>query len=103
MKKYILITLLFFIISATFLPVYAQNENNNVKAKIVENGGTQEIVEENKSTRKVQNVKVRILEGEYENEEYEMIYLITEDIESITSNSELKNCSSSRRKRGRSN
>ena len=39
----------------------------------------------------MQNVTIRILEGEYENEEYEMSYIISENVEdSITSNIELK-------------
>ena len=68
------------------LPVYAENEVINVKAKVVENKGIEEIQKENESTKKVQNLKVRILEGEFENEEYEMQYIITEDTKDITSN-----------------
>lgn len=61
-----------------------------VKATVVIDNGVQEVTQENKPTKKIQKVKVRILEGEYEDEEYEMEYLITEDIESITSNVELE-------------
>ena len=72
------------------LPVYAENEVINVRAKVIENKGIEEIEKENEPTKKVQNLKVRILEGEYENEEYEMQYMITEDTQDITSNIELK-------------
>ena len=37
----------------------------------------------------MQKVLVRILEGEYENEDYEMEYLISKDIDNITNNVEL--------------
>lgn len=86
MKKLILV--ITFILSISTI-AYAE-ESTNVKAKIVENNGTQEVEKENEPTKKVQNVKIRILEGEYENEEYEMEYIITEDTESLTSNVELK-------------
>lgn len=89
MKKIISIILIiaFSLIIAT--PVHAE-DSIDVKAKIVENNGTEEIIKENEPTKKIQNVRVRILEGEYENEEYEMEYIITEDIENLTSNTELK-------------
>lgn len=90
MKKLISIILLITFIAIIVLPVRAENEVINVEAKIVENKGIEEIKKENEPTKKVQNLKVRILEGEYENEEYEMEYIITEDAESITSNVELK-------------
>lgn len=89
MKKLISIVLVITFTIIMSMPIYAE-ENFNVKAKIVENNGTQEVEKENEPTKKVQNVKIRILEGEYENEEYEMEYIITEDIESLTSNTELK-------------
>ena len=84
MKKYISIILL--IVVMLTLPVCAQGEIDNMKAKVVKNNG----IEENAQTKKVQNVTVRILEGEYENEEYEMEYIISEDISGLTSNIELK-------------
>lgn len=90
MKKLISIILLIIFITVIALPVKAENEVINVEAKIVENKGIEEINKENEPTKKVQNLKVRILEGEYENEEYEMPYIITEDAEAITSNVELK-------------
>lgn len=91
MKKDLLETLVtILLILVMILPVYAENEVINVKAKVIENNGIEEIKKENEHTKKVQKLSVRILEGEYENEEYEMQYLISEDIESITSNIELK-------------
>lgn len=89
MKKLISIVLVITFTIIMSMPIYAE-ECFNVEAKIVENNGTQEVEKENEPTKKVQNVKIRILEGEYENEEYEMEYIITEDIESLTSNAELK-------------
>lgn len=90
MKKLISIILLITFITIIALPVKAENEVINVEAKIVENKGIEEIQKENEPNKKVQNLRVRILEGEYENEEYEMQYVITDDIEDITSNVELK-------------
>lgn len=90
MKKYLSIILLICLMLVVSLPVFAQNEESSIKAKIVENKGIKEIAKENEPTKKVQNLTVRILEGEYENEEYEMVYVITEDTESVTSNLELK-------------
>lgn len=89
MKKLISIVLVITFTIIMSMPIYAE-ENFNVEAKVVENNGTQEVKKENEPTKKVQNVKIRILEGEYENEEYEMEYTITEDTESLTSNAELK-------------
>lgn len=89
MKKIISIMLIIAFSLIIAIPVYAE-DNINVEAKIVENNGTEEIIKENEPTKKVQKVRVRILEGEYENEEYEMEYIITEDTESLTSNAELK-------------
>lgn len=89
MRKLISIILIISLALIISIPVYAE-ENTNVEAKIVENNGTEEIEIDNEPTKKVQNIKVRILEGEYENEEYEMEYIITEDIENLTSNAELK-------------
>lgn len=90
MKKIISIVLIIAFILTIAVPAKAENEIINVEAKIVENKGIEEIKKENQPTKKVQNLEVRILEGEYENEEYEMQYIITEDIEAITSNVELK-------------
>ena len=90
MKKIISIMLIIAFILIIAVPAKAEDEAINVEAKIVENKGIEEIQKENEPTKKVQNLKVRILEGEYENEEYEMQYIITDDTESITSNVELK-------------
>ena len=91
MKKYLSIVIIIIIlVTIIALPVYAENEVINVRARVIENKGIEEIEKENEPTKKVQNLKVRILEGEYENEEYEMQYMITEDTQDITSNIELK-------------
>lgn len=91
MKKYVsIILIIFLILNIIALPVFAENEEVNVKAKVAEVKGIEEISKENEPTKKIQNVTVRILEGEYENEEYDMTYVITEDTQSIASNVELK-------------
>lgn len=93
MKKYISIILAIILIMTIALPIYAENESEPetiiVKAKVIQNNGTEEIVAENEPTKKVQKVLVRILEGEYKNEDYEMEYLISKDIDNITNNVEL--------------
>lgn len=88
MRRYLVIVII--LLAIVILPVYANTEVINVKAKIVENNGTEEINKDNEIIKKVQNLKVRILEGEFEDEEYEMQYVITENIQDITSNIELK-------------
>lgn len=93
MKTKLILTIVTTLMIISFIvPIYAENESNieNVNAKVVEIIKTEEIEESNKPTKRIENVRVRILEGEYENEEYDMSYLITEDIENITSNIELK-------------
>lgn len=91
MKKYLKIVLIIFLVITCALPVNAKKLIDEMKAKVVEINEVKELEdEESKKTKKIQNVTVRILEGEYENEEYEMEYIITQDIESITLNSELK-------------
>ena len=91
MKKSIFIILvIIFSMLATNLSVYAQSEENNVKAKVIENNGTKEVEQENTPTQIMQNVKIRILEGEYENEEYELVYEISQDLNNCISNVELK-------------
>lgn len=91
MKKSLSIIILLIVIMLTAsLNINAENEMNDVKAKVIKVNSIEEITKENEPTKKVQNVTVRILEGEYENEEYEMSYSITEDVESITSNIELE-------------
>lgn len=89
MKKYISIIILAVIILIIALPVFAEDEQSSIKAEIIKNNGVEEIKKEDNETQKIQKVTVRILEGEYENEEYDMEYIITEDIENITSNVEL--------------
>ena len=70
--------------------VYAEEDYSSVKAKVIENKGIQEITQEDGTIKKEQSTEIRILEGEYEHEEYEMNYVITENINSVSSNPELK-------------
>lgn len=79
MKRIIAIILIFFLLITTF-SVYAQNEYTNLKAKVVESIKIEE-KEENGKTKKVQQLNIRMLEGDYEQEEYEMEYVLSEDIE----------------------
>lgn len=91
MKKYLAIGIIIMILTIIIaISVNAENEVIKVKAKVIENKGIEEVEKEKEPTKKVQNLKVRILEGEYENEEYEMQYIITEDTQDITSKIELK-------------
>lgn len=90
MKKYVKIILLICVILTIALPVFADNIENSVKAKITEIEVIEDIAKENEPTKKIQKVIVRILEGEYENEEYEMEYVISNNIEKNISNIELK-------------
>lgn len=91
MKRLIAIIYIILIIVANVTICYARNENDGVKAQVVVNKGLEEILNENQTNKKVQNIIVRILEGEYENEEYDMVYVISEDNENeLTSNVELK-------------
>jgi len=84
------IALMILIIVSSILPVYAEESFDSVKAKVIENKGVQEVEQEDGIIRKEQSTEIRILEGEYEHEEYEMIYVISEDITDLTSNTELK-------------
>lgn len=91
MKKIAVIIFIILIILANTALSYAQNEYEGVKAQVIEIKGLEEISNENDTNKKIQNITVRILEGEYENEEYDMLYVISEDVENaIVSNSELK-------------
>ncbi len=90
MKTRIAIITMIIIILAGFIPVYADENYESVKAKVVENKGIQEVELENGNIQKEQLVEVRILEGEYEHEEHEMKYIISEDIEGTAVNVELK-------------
>lgn len=91
MRKYLITIILFImIISTVTFNIYAENEDISVKARIIQDKGIEEIKKENEPTKKVQNLLVRILEGEYEDEEHDMEYLISKDIEDVTANIELK-------------
>lgn len=70
--------------------VYAQSETEEVKAQIVEDKGIQEIKQEDGTIKKTQSTEIRILEGEYENEEYEMEYILTDDVDNINAKPDLK-------------
>ena len=84
----VIIAIILMIISS-IIPVYAE-DYTSVEAKVIENKGVQEVEQENGITKKEQITEIRILEGEFEHEEYEMTYVISEDINSISSNTELK-------------
>ena len=88
-KVVVLVAIILMIISC-IIPVYAEDDYTSVKAKVIEDKGIQEIKQEDGTTKKEQSTEVRILEGEFEHEEYEMNYMISEDITSVSSNPELK-------------
>lgn len=88
--KVVVIVAIVLAIISSIIPVYAEDDYNSVKAKVIENKGVQEVEKENGITRKEQSVEIRILEGEFEHEEYEMKYIITEDVNSISLNPELE-------------
>lgn len=91
MKKYIsVIILLTIAIIALSGIVYAQDEYSNIKARVIKDNGIEEIKQDDGITQKIQKVIIRVLEGEYEDEEYEMTYVISKDTEGIVSNIELK-------------
>lgn len=88
--KVVVIVTIILMILASIIPVYAEDDYTRVEAKVIENKGVQEVIGENGITRKEQSTEIRILEGEFEHEEYEMKYIIAEDINSISLNPELK-------------
>jgi len=90
MKTKVTLIAIILMVILSIVPAYAQDDYNSVEAKVVEYRGIEEVEGENSIIKKVQNVEVRILEGEYENEEYEMKYIISENVDCITSNAELK-------------
>ena len=90
MKTKVTLIVIILMVILNIIPVYAQDDYNNVEAKVIEIKGVEEVKGENGIIRKEQNVEVRILEGEYENEEYEMKYIISENVDGLTSNEELK-------------
>lgn len=90
MSKKIIFIVIILTIVLNIIPVYAKETYNSIEAKVIENKGIKEIEQENGITKKEQSTQIRILEGEYEHEEYNMTYVISEDIEGIISNIELK-------------
>lgn len=90
MKKIITLLVVIFIILGVSLPIYAQDESTNIKARVVKTEKTQEEKQEDGKIQQVQKTTIKILEGEYEDEEYQMSYILSDDIESPISNPELK-------------
>lgn len=91
-KKIIAIVLLILIISAQFMTLYAKDEFANIKAKVVKLDKIEDVTqdEEASTTKRIQKVTINILEGEYENEEYEFDYTISENINNKNSKAQLK-------------
>ena len=91
-KKIIAIVLLILIISAQFMTLYAKDEFANIKAKVVKLDKIEDVTqdEEASTTKRIQKVTIKILEGEYENEEYELDYTISENINNKNSKAQLK-------------
>ena len=82
MKKFLLkivITILCGIIFA--IPSYANSEYNNVEAKVVKDLGIKEVKKDDGTTQIVQGVTIRILEGDYKQEEHDVEYVLKEDID----------------------
>lgn len=91
-KKIIAIVLLILIISTQFITLYAKDEFANIKAKVVKLDKIEDVAqdEEASTTKRIQKVTIKILEGEYENEEYELDYTISENINNKNSKAQLK-------------
>lgn len=90
MKTKLIVIVIAIFLLAFALPVYAENEYEAVEAKIVTDNGIKHVEQEDGIVQEIQYIKVRILDGEYEDEEYDMEYIISEDITHIASNSKLK-------------
>lgn len=91
MKKAVIAILAIFLILGIGLSVYANEEKTNAKAKVIETQKPKDIKQEDsEDTQKVQEVKVRILEGEYKNEEYNLEYTLTESTDDTYIKSELQ-------------
>lgn len=88
--KVVLIISIFLVIISSIMPVYAEDDFNSVEAKVIKNIGIEEVEQENGIIKKEQSVEIRILEGEFEHDEHEMKYVISDDINGIYSNLELK-------------
>ena len=78
-----------FCIFMIIIPVYANSEYTNIEAKVVENNGKKEIKQDNDVVKEVQDVTIRILEGDYENEEHNVEYVLSENKENENSKDEL--------------
>lgn len=89
-KKIVFVVAIFGAIVLSLMPVYAQEDYNKIEAKVIEDKGIQNVEQEDGTTKKEQSTQIRILEGEYEHEEYPMTYVISEDVDGIISNTELK-------------
>jgi len=88
--KLVVIIAIILIIISSIIPVYAEDYYTTVKAKVIENKEVQEIFGENGVTKIEQNTEIRILQGEFEHEEYEMTYVISENKNGLILNTELK-------------
>lgn len=89
-KKVVCIVAIFLTIILSVIPTYAQEDYNKIEAKVIENKGIQNVEQENGIVKKEQSTQVRILDGEYEHEEYPMTYVIAENVDGIVSNTELR-------------
>ena len=82
MKKFLLKIVIAILCGITFaIPLYARSEYNNVEAKVVKDLGIKEVKKDDGTTKMVQEVTIRILEGDYEQEEHDVEYVLKEDIE----------------------
>lgn len=82
MKKYLLKIFISILCVITLaIPSHAQSEYNNVEAKVVKDLGIKEVKQENGITQMVQEVTIRILEGDYEQEEHDVQYILKENVE----------------------
>ncbi len=89
MQKGLKIIGVIFCIFMIIIPVYANSEYTNIEAKVVENNGKKEIKQDNDVVKEVQDVTIRILEGDYENEEHNVEYVLSENKENENSKDEL--------------
>ena len=92
MKKYLFKTIII-ILCLTIgvaVPICAKSEYTNVEAKVVENHGTTQVKQDNETVQEVQNVTIRILEGEYEDEEHNAQYILSDNVENKNSKDALE-------------
>lgn len=91
MKKSVIAILIIFLVLGIGLSVYANEEKTNAKAKVIETQEPKDVKQEDsEEIQKIQEVKVRILEGEYKNEEYNLDYTLSESADDTYIKSELQ-------------